>query len=137
VRQNIRQTDQELQFFSPYHVFARMLVPALETAVKRFAQAQATLDLARAAIALERYWLAHGEFPETLDALTPQFLAQVPHDVINGQPLHYRRTSDGQFVLYSVGWNEKDDGGVVVFEKGSVPQVNWNEGDWVWKYPGK
>jgi len=30
-----------------------------------------------------------------------------------GQPLHYRRANAGQFVLYSVGWNERDDGGVV------------------------
>ena len=66
------------------------------------------------AIALERYRLAHGEYPDSLDALAPQFIAKVPHDVIGGQPLHYRRTSDGQFVLYSVGWNETDDGGVVV-----------------------
>jgi hypothetical protein len=137
VRQNDRQAERELQFFSPYHVFARMLVPAFENAVKRFAQAQATLDMARVAIALERYRLAHGEFPETLDTLSPQFLAQVPHDVIGGQPLHYWRTSDGQFVLYSVGWNEKDDGGVVVFKKRSGHEVNADQGDWVWKYPGK
>ena len=70
------------------------------------------------AIALERYRLAHGEYPESLDALAPQFMEKIPHDIINGQPLHYRRTSDGQFVLYSVGWNETDDGGVVVLTKG-------------------
>ena len=69
------------------------------------------------AIALERYRLAHGEYPESLDVLAPQFMAKLPHDIINGQPLHYRRTSDGQFVLYSVGWNETDDGGVVGFTK--------------------
>ena len=75
------------------------------------------MDLARTAIALERYRLAHGEFPESLDALAPQFIAKVPHDVIGGQPLKYRRTADGQFVLYSVGWNETDDGGVVGFSQ--------------------
>ena len=41
-------------------------------------------------------------------------IEKLPHDIINGQPLHYRRTDDGQFVLYSVGWDEKDDGGVPV-----------------------
>lgn len=45
------------------------------------------------------------------DALAPQFIIKLPHDVINGQPLKYRRTDDGSFILYSMGWNEKDDGG--------------------------
>ena len=81
---------------------------------------QASIDLARVACALERYRLAHGEYPETLDALTPQFIEKLPHDIINGQPLHYRRTDDGKFVLYSVGWNEKDDGGTIVSRKGGT-----------------
>ncbi len=120
----------------PYgSIFARLLVPSVFTSIKRFAQTQTQLDLARVAIALERYHLAHGEFPGSLDALTPQFLSTVPHDVINGEPLHYRRTEDGQFVLYSVGWNQTDDGGVVVLDQGSTPNVDPTKGDWVWKYP--
>ena len=84
---------------------------------------------------MERYRLAHGEYPESLDALAPQFIAKLPHDIINGQPLHYRRTADGRFVLYSVGWNEKDDDGVVgLNESGSVDR---DTGDWVWRYPAK
>jgi len=43
----------------------------------------------------------------------PEFISQVPHDVINGQPLHYRCTPDGQYVLYSVGWDATDDEGVI------------------------
>jgi hypothetical protein len=105
--------------------------------LKEIAVAQTSVDLARMAIALERYRLAHGEYPESLDVLAPQFIAQVPHDVIGGGPLHYRLTSDGQFVLYSVGWNEKDDGGVVVLGKGETPSVDNNQGDWVWRYPAK
>ncbi len=60
--------------------------------VKKFAYAQSSVDLARTAIALERYRLAHGDYPESLDALAPQFIEKVPHDVIGGGPLHYRRT---------------------------------------------
>jgi hypothetical protein len=51
--------------------------------------------------------------------------------------LKYRRTDDGQFVLYSVGWNETDDGGTVAMRKGKTPSVNQDEGDWVWRYPAK
>ena len=69
----------------------KLLLPALGNAAKKFAYAQTSVDLARIAIALERYRLAHGEYPESLDALAPQFIAKLPHDIINGQPLHYRR----------------------------------------------
>jgi hypothetical protein len=120
-----------------------MLLPALGGAVKKFASGQSSVNLARTAIALERYWLARGEFPESLDALAPQFIAKLPHDVINGQPLHYRRTSDGQFVLYSVGWNEigrrmretKVVG--VTDKKNRTPIWDISQGDWVWRYPAK
>ena len=74
---------------------------------------------------------------DTFEPLAPQFIAQVPHDVIGGQPLNYRRTKDGQFVLYSVGWNERDDGGVVVLKKGETPLLDISQGDWVWRYPAK
>jgi len=100
--------------------------------VEKFAAAQGDINLARTACALERYRLAHGEYPPALDALAPQDIEQVPHDVINGQPLHYQRTDDGKFVLYSVGWNETDDGGTVVLNKNG--SVNREKGDWVWKY---
>ena len=118
---------------TPYNIIERMLLPALGAVAKKFAYGQESVDLARVAIALERYRLAHGEFPESLDALAPQFIAKLPHDIINGQPLHYHRTNDGQFVLYSVGWNETDDGGEVPPTKGGW--LNLTKGDWVWQYP--
>ncbi|HEX7618773.1 MAG TPA: hypothetical protein VF480_08655, partial [Verrucomicrobiae bacterium] len=61
-----------------------------------------------------------------------------------GQPLKYRRdppsqssgAASGQFVLYSVGWNETDDGGVVGFSpKGQ--SLDTSKGDWVWQYPAR
>lgn len=125
------------QTYSPYKVQALMVFPAISKAVEKFAFAQSSIDLARVACALERYRLAQGGYPETLNALVPQFIAQLPHDIINGQPLKYRRSVDGSFVLYSVGWNETDDGGVVAMTKGKTPRVEQGNGDWVWTYPAK
>jgi len=129
---------------SPYNLFGAMLMPALGNAAKRFGYAQAMADLARTAIALERYWLANGTYPDSLDELSTRFIAVVPHDIINGQPLKYHRTSDpssagdgaarGRFILYSIGWNERDDGGTTVFQKYGK-NVDLDEGDWVWRYP--
>ena len=126
-----------LKKVTPYNVLARLIFPSLGGAAEKFAYAQSSVNLARTAIALERYRLAHDSYPDSLDTLAPQFIEEVPRDVIGGGPLHYRRTDDGQFVLYSVGWNEKDDGGVVVLGKGSMPSVDINQGDWVWRYPQK
>jgi tetratricopeptide (TPR) repeat protein len=135
-----RRADQairaEMKPYSPYKAQALMTSPVIASAVKLFTIDQASVDLARVACALERYRLAHGGYPETLDTLAPQFIAKLPHDIINGQPLHYRRTKDGNFVLYSVGLNEKDDGGEVVIRKGGSA-VDQEQGDWVWQYPPK
>ena len=84
------------------------------------------------AIALERFRLAQGEYPGTLDALPPRYIEKVPQDIINGEPLHYRRFFDGKFLLYSVGWNETDDNGQVVTTKAGA--IDNSKGDWVWKY---
>ncbi len=78
---------------------------------RRIIYLQESVDLARVACNLERHRLALGEYPATLAALSPRFMETIPHDIIGGQPLHYHRTADGNFLLYSVGWNEKDDGG--------------------------
>jgi hypothetical protein len=133
-----RQADEFLSSWksTPMNVIAKMVLPALNAAARRFAREQISVDLARTACALERYRLAHGEYPESLDALVPQFIGKLPHDIIGGQPLHYRRTSNGQFVLYSVGWNEKDDGGVLGYLP-HLPMPSFELGDWVWQYPTK
>jgi hypothetical protein len=134
VRRGDAVLTAETKSASPFNLLERLMLPALGNVARKFAYGQASVDLARTALALERYRLAHGEFPGSLDALAPQFIAKVPHDVIGGQPLHYRRMDDGQFVLYSVGWNEKDDGGVVGFSsKGQ--SLDYSKGDWVWRYP--
>ncbi len=97
-----------------------------ERACQNTAHSQTEIVEALTACALERFRLAHGEYPENLDALVPQFLDAVPNDVVGGGPLHYRNVAGGMFVLYSVGWNGRDDGGV----RGQpFPST---DGDWVW-----
>ena len=131
-RQAVSAIEKLREHWSPNNVIACMMLPALEAAATKYVYAQASVDLARTACALERYRLAHGEYPETLDALTPQFIEKVPHDIIGRQPFHYRRTADGKFLLYSVGWNETDDGGEESPQK-TYGRIDYSKGDWVWK----
>lgn len=135
-------TNQEIafqkaeQYRSPYNTFTKFSPNAYYA--RKFVYTQSTIDLARVACALESYRLAHGAHPESLGKLVPEFISQVPHDIIGGQPLHYRRTTKDRFVLYSVGWDNTDDGGVVALSKTS----HWDDtkhkwvvdpDDWVWK----
>jgi tetratricopeptide (TPR) repeat protein len=81
--------------------------------VNRFAAEQvrrAKLRSVVAVLAVERYRLARGRWPESLAALVPEFLAAVPADPYDGQPLRYRRLADG-VVVYSVGPDGADGGG--------------------------
>ena len=83
--------------------------------------------------ALERCRLATGKLPQTLDNLTPKFIDALPNDVIDGKPLRYRPAADGGFSIYSVGWNQTDDGGELAWTK-QKKQTNLDvtQGDWVW-----
>ena len=123
--------------FSVFQYFKWMFTAGLGKDAQRYALAQEALNFSIIGIALERHRLATGEFPEKLAELVPRFLSQLPEDAIGGQSLKYRRDPDGGFILYSVGWNEVDDGGVVSLKESSWERLDVNKGDWVWRYPVK
>jgi len=125
-----RDLEKSVNHATPFNVWARIAIPNFTKAWQTTAHNQTMVNEAQIVCALERYHLAHGEYPETLDTLTPQFIETIPHDIIGGQPLHYRRTDDGKFLLYSVGWNETDDGGLDLSQKN---KFDFTQGDWVWK----
>jgi hypothetical protein len=108
---------------------ASLLLPQLGNVPRRSAAAQATVDQARLACALERFRLATGQFPESLEMLAPKYLPRLPNDAITGEPCKYRRNDLGGFVLYSVGWDQRDDGGVP-----GKTRYDDKNGDWVWEY---
>ncbi|MDP6355390.1 MAG: hypothetical protein QF878_07695 [SAR202 cluster bacterium] len=64
------------------------------------------------ALALEVYRRKHGQWPASLSQLTPDILPNVPRDRMNGDPLRFR-VENGQAVVYSIGQDLDDDGGVV------------------------
>lgn len=99
-------------------IYARQVTKAL--------QGQAMIHNMRVAIALERYRLAEGNYPATLAPLAPKFLATIPTDVVNGQPLQYRIKADGTPLIYSIGIDETDDSG--------HPNRDREAADWAWMY---
>jgi hypothetical protein len=122
----------------PYTIFAKLLMPSLGNAIRRSARTQTYVDAARVGCALERYRLATGNLPETLDKLCPRFLDTLPKDVIDGKPLRYQPASNGDYLVYSIGWNQTDDGGRMAFgRKDKRDSVDLTRGDWVWEMTSK
>jgi hypothetical protein len=98
------------------------------------------------AIALKRFQVQHGHWPDTLAELTPDFISSVPVDPYDGQPLRYRPNAGGTFLLYSIGPDGVDDGGDAgaPIAAGSAstgsftPQLywqGWHVRDWAWPQP--
>jgi hypothetical protein len=139
-----RRAERELNElragFHVYRIGAFPTLPISQSAALKSAAIQSALDLGRIACALERYWLKHGKYPGTTSELAPAFIDKVPHDVMTGTPLKYRLTPDGRFTLYSVGFDEHDDGGMVFFTSyggRAPPYPEIQRGDWVWSYEDK
>ena len=103
------ETTFERAIHSSYRL-STVILPPVTALVRRETECSAFFRISAAAIAVERIRLAHGELPEKLDELVPEFLPAVPADPFDGRPLRYRRLAKG-YVIYSVGDDGHDDGG--------------------------
>lgn len=128
-REDREKTRWERTPYPPSPTLLKQLVPATARAEARAARSQAMIYLAGTVCALERHRLAHGSYPETLDALGPAYLPKPLLDPMNAKPFQYRRTDDGWFLLDSGGEDGKDDGGVFR-AKAKGPSL-----DWPWPLP--
>jgi hypothetical protein len=127
---SMRDVQASFIHINPQNFLAAICVPNFSRACQRLARTQTLVNEANVACALERYRAVQGDFPETLDLLVPGFIQKLPADVIGGQPLRYRRKSPDNFLLYSVGWNEIDDGGVCIRDENGSAVLD--QGDWPW-----
>ena len=70
-------------------------------------------DIVLTALAAERYRLAHGDWPGTLEDLVPEYLDEVPIDPYDdGKPLKMVRHKD-RLVVYGIGEDGDDNGGTL------------------------
>jgi hypothetical protein len=112
-----RRINSEVQQLSFLHVMAKNTMPALTRIAEQDLRARAHLELAKTALALERYRLTGAKVQERLEELVPQYLKEVPSDPFDGNPIRYRRADPG-YCLYSISNDGQDNGGR---EKTDVP----------------
>jgi hypothetical protein len=92
-------------------VLSRLLLPALQQTFGRADEHSARMRVVETALGVERFRLAHsGALPNKLADLVPEFLAAVPLDPYDAQPLRYKTLPRG-YVVYSIGPDRHDDGG--------------------------
>ncbi len=107
-----REMDTEYGNTSAYFAMAKITVPSLSRAIELWGRRTGLVRSAIAALAVERYRLERGAWPESLAVLVPEHLPKVPLDPFDGQPLRYRRTDTG-IIIYSIGEDGYDNEGYV------------------------
>lgn len=113
VPERLRQARQAppLVVTNRFLLFSRLLLPSLARALERDAEHVARLRVARTALAMEGFRQAHqGALPERVEKLVPGWLEEVPKD-LDDQTIRFRPLQAG-FLIYSVGLDGRDDGGV-------------------------
>ena len=96
----------------PTYELAVVLMPVFSQAALKVANTDEQTRLRRTTLAIARFRLSSGHWPASLSELskTPE------PDIFTGKPPIYRRTENG-FLLYSVGEDRKDNGGLVTKDK--------------------
>jgi len=93
--------------------FSALLLSAFGNDMIRSAAAAAGIRATQTMLAVERYRLKHANtLPASLAQLVPELLAAVPPDPFDNQPLRFRKLPTKGYVVYSVGKDRKDDGGI-------------------------
>jgi len=135
-----KQLEERWKNQSAYSQMSRRLsalaAATLALSPQRAVSIEAQRALTVTAIALKRYELRHGASPATLTALVPQFLRELPRDIFDGQPLRYRPGEGGRYLLYSIGKDQRDDGGDPAPLDKPTRNLHFTNGrDWVWPMP--
>ncbi len=104
-------------------------VPAILGVAKTIVATQTTLRSLATACAVERYRMAHGRLPATLEDLVPAFLPSAPTDPLTGKPLCYKPSESSSYLIYGTGWDQTDNAGSGVTET-TLSRKTMDQADW-------
>jgi hypothetical protein len=112
------------------NVLLGVLMPAITKLITYSHRSRIDSEATLAILAILQYEKQYSQYPESLDTLVGKGLLQeVPIDPFSDKSLVYRKTDNG-FILYSVGYNLTDDGGVVTgTDREGRPRIWDDDGD--------
>lgn len=118
---------QQIEAVANRAYLLRSLLPAftqVALAHERSLMQQQLLDVT---LALEMYRKKQGQYPTSLKALPRELLTKSPQDLFDtkGATIKYKRDSNQQVTIYSIGENKSDDGGDVLQTAGRPPDLGY------------
>jgi hypothetical protein len=120
--------DRQLEMVRHWPAIQSLL--ALTGIEETFTRDLMQIDLVLAAIAIERYRVANGHAPESLDVLVPQYANKIPLDLFTGDPFIYRQQPDGYIVYSPHGFKDENE------DNGGISRLDVEKGepyDWPFK----
>ena len=133
------QEERKQIYRHPFHLMVSMIAPAVNVVTLRAAYTQSLIDQATIACVLERHRIERGGYPDSLDGLKLASGNPLPMDALSGKPMGYRKTDNGKYALWCVGFDGKDDGGKRVLDTKNPQTTKFSDkgyqGDWVWDFP--
>jgi hypothetical protein len=91
------------------HYLSRILRPSIQTHGEGGYRLRQRLAIARLGLRVDRYFMEHKTFPDSLTKVLDNKMKTLPVDLLSGKPLIYRVLPTG-FTIYPVGENGIDDG---------------------------
>jgi membrane protease YdiL (CAAX protease family) len=117
-------TEQSIEYallkFAKGNVFLLEFIPAYVNSYHKSYHSKARVDALIMTVAIMRYRLEKGNLPYELNQLVQAgYLSSLPLDPYSNLPFVYRTTSR-DFLIYSLGPDFEDGGGMESFEKGGI-----------------
>ena len=89
-----------------FQTISKWMIKIVESSILGGDLAEARCRLARTAIALRRFKIDKGDYPENLEVLAPDYFDKIPIDPFSGKPFIYSK-EDRAFSLRSEGEDSK------------------------------
>ena len=129
VREKLIQQSREAVALPWYYKAVGSFLPEFHAAAMKEASLESRMLATRAGLACKIFKSKTGHYPTNLEALVPEILPEVPIDPFTGKPFVFK-IQDGELLIYSLGSNQKDDGGRMSPQTQLVME---KDDDWTWR----
>lgn len=106
-----KEIEEASTLWGPRYVLNAILLPAHARIYSSYVRGMAEATTARTALASLLYREDHGQMPESLEALVPDYLPAPPRDPFTPDGVLRYKVTDAQAIFYSVGPDQEDNGG--------------------------
>ncbi len=111
VKEEFKVIEDAIDNLPDWQIYTRMILPGKSRIYLHETNLDGLMGTAEIAIANRIYKQKHGKYVDSLHQLTPEILHLLPLDPFTGKDYVYKKKDKG-FIVYSLGENLRDDGGL-------------------------